>query len=74
MYIGVNLLDIQKRVSKGQAVMDIAFHYYAGLKRISLEDAFNEFNRLLSTGVYDNPWFNCAIRMAEREVESNPID
>lgn len=51
----------------GKSVIDIAWHYYAGLRKISLEEAQEKFNQFLFVG---DPVIESALRMAEREVMS----
>ncbi|MHB1647759.1 MAG: hypothetical protein ACYCR8_03295 [Cuniculiplasma sp.] len=55
----------EQRVHMGQNVKDIAWHYYAGLKGISLTDAKKEFSeRLFANDIL----VDTALRMATTEV------
>lgn len=59
------MLSVEQRKSLGQQVIDIAHHYYAGLKRISVDEAKIEFeNRIYM----EDALANSALRMGEREV------
>ncbi|MGP6220963.1 hypothetical protein [Caldiplasma sukawensis] len=49
----------------GKSVIDIAWHYYAGLRKIPLEEAQEKFNQYLFA---EDPLIESALRMAEREV------
>lgn len=49
----------------GQNVREIAWHYYAGLKGITLKEAQEEFNKYL---INESPLALSALRMAEYEV------
>jgi hypothetical protein len=62
------LVDSELRVSMGQTVKDIAHHYYAGLKGLSLEEAKRQFEEHVVVG--DSIAIS-ALRMAEREVCSS---
>lgn len=53
------------RKNMGQNVREIAWHYYAGLKGITLKEAQEEFNKYL---INESPLALSALRMAEYEV------
>ena len=55
----------EQRESMGRHVIDTAWHYYAGLKGISLTDAKKQFNERL---VDNDIIVNTALRMAVTEV------
>lgn len=61
----MNLVSREDRISLGKSVIDIAWHYYAGLRKIPLEDAQKQFNEQVYLG---DPLAESALRMAEREV------
>ncbi len=56
-----------QRISIGEKVKDIAWHYFAGLKGISIKDAQKEFEKQLYR---DDPLAVSALRLAEREAFS----
>lgn len=58
-------MNREYRISIGKSVIDIAWHYYAGLRKIPLEEAQQQFNEQLHLG---DPLAESALRMAEREV------
>lgn len=59
------MLSFEQRKSLGQQVADIAPHYYAGLKRMSMDEAKIEFeNRIYM----EDALANSALRMAEWEI------
>lgn len=59
------MVESELRVSMGQKVKDIAHHYYAGLKGLSLEEAKKQFEQRVVVG---DSMAISALRMAEREV------
>ena len=61
------MFNLEYRISVGKSVKDIAWHYFAGLKGISIKDAQKEFEKELTRG---DLLAASALRMAEREVLS----